>query len=151
MVRALKEGDTRKVAYLISRCLNEILTRDFTRAQLKFFYQRFTSAGLRKIATECTLFVAASGNRILGTASLDGDRVKAVFVNPSFHRQGIGRLLVRHVEDEARRRNLTGCILHANHQAIEFYEHVGYQKVKENHDHGLNLVIMRKDLNHRKA
>jgi hypothetical protein len=38
-----------------------------------------------------------------------------------------------------------------NHQVIEFYEHIGYQKANEINDHGLNLVIMRKELKNRKA
>jgi GNAT superfamily N-acetyltransferase len=112
-VRLFKEKDARKVSHLISRCLNEILSREFTHEQLKFFHRRFTPSGLRKIATQSAVFVAVSGDRILGTASLEGDRVRAVFVNPSFHRQGIGRLLMKHVEDEARRRNLTACTLHS--------------------------------------
>ena len=145
-VRLFKAGDARKLSYLISRCLKEILSLELTPEQLKFFYGRFTPAGLRKLATECTMFVVVSGNRILGTASLDCDRVKAVFVNPSFHRQGIGRLLMRRVEDEAIQRKVTVCSLHANHRATEFYEHIGYQRVKEIDDFGLNLVIMRKEL-----
>ena len=150
-VRLFKEGDARKVSYLISRCLNETLSREFTREQLKFFYGRFTPAGLRKIAREGTMFVAVSGDRVLGTASFDGDRVKAVFVNPSFHRQGIGRILMRHVEDEARRHKHVACTLHANHQAAEFYEQVGCQRVNEIDDYGLNLVIMRKKLRNPRA
>jgi hypothetical protein len=55
------------------------------------------------------------------------------------------------VEDEARRRDLAACVLHANHQDVAFYEHIGYQKVKDIDDHGLDLVIMRKELKDRKA
>ena len=52
---------------------------------------------------------------------------------------------MRRVEDEARERSLIACILHANQKATEFYERIGYQRVKEIDDYGLNLVIMRKE------
>src|ERR1044072_1143856 len=130
-IRPFREEDAQEVSALISRCLNETLSLEFTEAQLRFFYDRFSPDGLRRLATECTMFVAVEGKRILGTASLAGDRVKGVFVNPSCYRQGIGALLLNHLEDEARRRNITECVLHANHHASGFYERLGYRLVKE--------------------
>jgi len=140
------EEDAQEVSGLISRCLKETLSLEFTERQLQFFHSRFSPEGLRQLATECTIFVAVEEKRVLGTASLAGDRVKAVFVNPSLYRQGIGTLLLKHLEDEARRRNITMCVLDANHHATGFYERLGYRLVKEVCENGLNLVLMRKEL-----
>jgi len=50
------------------------------------------------------------------------------------------------VEDEARRQNITECVLHANHYATGFYERIGYRIVEDIYEDGLNLVLMRKEL-----
>jgi hypothetical protein len=94
-IRSFRAKDAQEVSRLISHCLKETLSLEFTERQLQFFYSRFSPDGLRQLATGCTMFVAFQEDRILGIANLDGGRVKAVFVNPSFHRQGIGMLLLK--------------------------------------------------------
>lgn len=71
--RLFRAKDAQEVSQLISRCLKEILSLEFTERQRRFFYSRFSPAGLRQLATECTMFVAIRGDRILGVASLDGE------------------------------------------------------------------------------
>jgi GNAT superfamily N-acetyltransferase len=146
VVRRFSEADALKVSRLISRCLNETLIADFTKDQLEFFHRRFTPGGLQRIAAECDMLVAVRGRQILGTASLENGRVKAVFVNPTLYRKGIGQLLMKHIEIEARRRGFDTCVLYSNRRATWFYAKVGYKRLKEVEDHGLKLVLMRKRL-----
>jgi len=48
------------------------------------------------------VFVALTGSRIIGTASLDSKIVRTVFVAPDVQRQGVGKLLMTEVERTAR-------------------------------------------------
>src|SRR5689334_5217896 len=132
VIRLFRYEDAPKASYLISRCLNEVLTADFTHSQLEFFSRRFTAGGLRTLAAQCALFVAIRGDRVLGISALDGDRVKAVFVNPRFHRRGIGRLLMTRVEAEARQRKVSAVIACSNRSASGFYRRIGYRWVFRN-------------------
>jgi len=50
---------------------------------------------LIKKAKSCFFIVALVDSSVVGTGSLDGERIKAVFVDPDFLRIGIGQALMR--------------------------------------------------------
>ena len=58
-----------------------------------------SSASLRELAKERVTFVAVEGTAIVGTASIGGDQVHAVFVHPARQGRGIGRHLWRTVRE----------------------------------------------------
>lgn len=92
-----------------------------------------------------TFFVALEGGRVVGTVALEGGRLKSMAVDTQG--QGVGRLLVDRLEEEARQRGLSGIDLHARITARAFYGKLGYT------EHGptflevtLPHVAMRKEL-----
>lgn len=76
------------------------------------------------------LFEAAAGSIALGTARMrivDGQaKAERVAVLRDERSRGVGRRLMRALEDCARRRRLRSVILHAQVTAIPFYERLGY-------------------------
>ncbi len=78
----------------------------------------------------CTHFMAAVDGRPVGTARLRiaGGRAKLerLAVLDEHRGRGIGSLLTRALEDEARRRGHGEVILGAQVRAIAFYERLGY-------------------------
>lgn len=64
------------------------------------------------------------------------------------HRKAkVGSLLLTKLEDEARRRNVTGIMLHAQLFALEFYKKHGYESVGAVFDEaGIQHLEMRKKL-----
>jgi putative acetyltransferase len=62
----------------------------------------------------------------IGFMMLGRNHLEALFVDPAFHGQGIGRALVR----EALRRSSILCVdvNEQNLQAIAFYEHLGFRR-----------------------
>ena len=89
----------------------------------------------RKLAVQRELFVVATVDaEIIGTAmaGYDGHRgwVYYVAVNPKHRRTGIGRALMSSVEEGLAR---LGCpklnlqVRASNHQAVAFYERLGYE------------------------
>jgi ribosomal protein S18 acetylase RimI-like enzyme len=89
----------------------------------------------RKLAVQRELFfVATTESHIVGTAmaGFDGHRgwVYYVAVRPSHRRKGIGRDLMRRVEEELERIGCTKLNLQvrtSNRGAVSFYERLGYQ------------------------
>ncbi|MEZ5776484.1 MAG: GNAT family N-acetyltransferase [Hyphomicrobiaceae bacterium] len=78
-------------------------------------------------------------------------RVSDVFVLPMFARQGIGTLLARHVEDEARRAGFTECAIRAPMNAEPFFRALGYQVSSHGvrtlpDDVDMQVVFMRRSL-----
>jgi predicted GNAT family N-acyltransferase len=80
----------------------------------------------------CAHFLALAAGEAVGTARLrmtpDG-RVKAerVAVRRPFRRAGVGRALMRALEDEARARGQRALVLNAQVAVVAFYERLGYR------------------------
>jgi len=79
----------------------------------------------------------------------------SVYVHPAFQKLGIGRLLLRAIEDEARRRGvhvLIGGIDADNHTSTKLHEQEGFNRAAHLHevafkfDRWLDLVLMEKKL-----
>lgn len=81
---------------------------------------------------EATHFVAYIDGEPVGTARLrwkDHLTAKAerVAVLKPYRGNGVGKLLMQALEEEARRKNATSIQLHAQIQAQRFYERLGYK------------------------
>ena len=88
--------------------------------------------------SEGPVWVAVSGERILGTASVtpkgDSLYVRGMAVLPSARGQRIGELLLTHVEQFAARENFRRLTLSTTpflFRAIRLYEHFGFQRTDE--------------------
>src|SRR5262249_60937901 len=110
-----------------------------------------TPPSLCELAKERVIFVAVEGNAIVGTASLGGDQVHAVFVHPVRQGRGIGKRLMEAVESAARARGERGLVLYASVSAVPFYEAGGWCIVREHRDGGAPLGVMTKSLDGRRA
>ena len=80
----------------------------------------------------CRHFLALAAGEAVGTARLretEGGRVKAerVAVRRSVRRSGIGRALMRALEDEARALGRRELVLNAQLPVLAFYERLGYR------------------------
>jgi predicted GNAT family N-acyltransferase len=80
----------------------------------------------------CAHFLALAAGEAVGTARLrvtDDGRVKAerVAVRRPFRRAGVGRALMRALEDEARARGQRELLLNAQVAVVAFYERLGYR------------------------
>lgn len=88
--------------------------------------------------SEGPVWVAVSGERILGTASVaskgDSLYVRGMAVLPSARGQRIGELLLTHIEQFAAAENFQRLILSTTpflDRAIRLYEHFGFQRTDE--------------------
>ncbi len=65
-------------------------------------------------------------DKAIGFMLLDGSHMEALFVDPAFHGLGVGRALV---EDAIRRHpGLSTDVNEQNHQAMGFYERLGFER-----------------------
>ena len=75
-------------------------------------------------------FVAREGDQLVGTARLrpvDGAaKAERVAVLESHRKRGVGRQLMRALEEEARARGLSRFVLNAQLEVVAFYEGLGY-------------------------
>jgi len=65
-------------------------------------------------------------NRPIAFMLLDGSHMEALFVDPACRNMGIGRLLVKHALNL--HPDLSTDVNEQNHQAVGFYEKMGFQR-----------------------
>ncbi|MFP8952050.1 GNAT family N-acetyltransferase [Natrialbaceae archaeon A-arb3/5] len=101
---------------------------------------------------EAVHFVAYDGNEAVGAARLreyedDVGKIERVAVLEPRRGDGIGRELIRTVEERARTLGFGTLLLHSQTRADDFYRQLGYERYGETFEKaGISHVEMRKSL-----
>jgi predicted GNAT family N-acyltransferase len=99
-----------------------------------------------------THLVAYEGDRPIGTARLREHtsgvaKIERVAVRESHRGRGVGRRLMRELENCARENDMDEAILHAQTRVTEFYANLGYDRTGDTFEEaGIPHVEMRKPL-----
>ncbi len=126
IIRSFESGEETEVSRLIVDNLILVNVIDYGEAavnQLAIFY---TPEWILRYAQSCEMLVALAGAEIVGTIALDHERVRSLFVRIDHQRQGIGKRLMRFIEEAARRQDMKQLNLLANVGAVEFYRKLGF-------------------------
>ena len=133
-IRPFYPGDSEEASSVITRCLQEVNSRDYTPSQIERLCSEFTPEKVRKRFGESS-FVAVHSKgedeEVVGTATLQEDELGSVFVHPDLHGRGVGKLLVLHVEEVARQRGVAVMRAYSSLTALTFYLYLGYEEVDE--------------------
>ena len=105
-----------------------------------------TPSKIIKKSRENIVYVAVKDKKIMGTATLAGNKVEAVYVHPRYHSLGVGKKLMEKLEEQARTKGYTKLILYASITAVGFYEKLKYKKIKKVSDgpYGENVYFTKK-------
>ncbi len=130
-IRHYKDCDAEEVSALITENLLQVNARDYGQAAVLQMARFYTPPWINEFAKNGEVLVAVEGDSIIGTAALDQERVRNVFVRIDRHGQGVGKLLMQAVEDAARKQGQPRLCLEASLYAVRFYEKLGYLRQKE--------------------
>lgn len=92
------------------------------------------------------VFVALLGENITGTASLDGDVIRSVFVDPAYQSGGIGRRLMEVIHATAASAGVGTLRVPSSITAEKFYAALGYQKIRDEFHGAERTIVMEKRL-----
>ncbi len=92
-----------------------------------------------RLRTGIQTFVALTGDRVVGTASFLMEKkfihggsyvghIEDVAVHPDFQGLGIGKSLVRRIQQEARKAGCYKVILNCKDHNVPFYERLGFRR-----------------------
>ncbi|MGV9215736.1 GNAT family N-acetyltransferase [Micromonospora sp. RB23] len=143
-IRAFRSEDGDALSALVVRCLREVNSRDYPAETIDRMCDHFTADRFRELAVERRIYVAEQDGRPVGTVSRDGNKVYTMFVDPDAHGHGIGRRLMRHVEELARAEGHTFMETGASHTGHGFYQRIGYTDVRVSDTaFGVNHILRR--------
>jgi N-acetylglutamate synthase-like GNAT family acetyltransferase len=89
-------------------------------------------------------FVAIVDGRVVGTASLSGDTVKSVFVDPDYQRSGVATKLMSAVENVALAQSVRALNVQSSITAQPFYAKWGFKIVREEFFGEERTIVMSK-------
>ena len=145
-IRPAQAGDAADISRVIIRALRETNAKDYTPDIIARVELSFSSAAVERLIDQRDVFVAEMDNRVVGTASLDGQTLRTMFVLPDVQGRGIGRLLVQRIERVARERQLGILTVPATVTAEAFYARLGFTAVREAYHGEERTIVMERVL-----
>lgn len=129
-IRPAVAQDAKVIAALIQRTLRVSNAADYSVAEISRVYAGFSAGGMLE-RIECQdVFVAEIDGEIVATVGYARGELWALFVVPERQRLGLGSMLVAHIEAHARRRGDAQLALSASLTGVEFYERLGYHRIR---------------------
>lgn len=125
-----------EISKIVIQNLLEINSKDYGIEFCKNSAKDFTiDKILEEFNKRTKVFVALENNIVVGTAGLDkswynddGEYwILTVFVDIAHHKQGIGKMLIKKIEEFAKEMKFKKLVIPASITACEFYHKLGYE------------------------
>ena len=113
MIRKYVPDDAEKLNRLFVRNLRLVNIRDYSKETVEALATHFTPDQITDLAKNSYMIVCTHEGGIVGTAVLDENRVRNVFVDMDMHKKGVGRFLMAEIETRAIKNDLTKIYFHA--------------------------------------
>ena len=145
-VREATDDDALAVSGVILKALRQSNAKDYSPGVIERVEASFIPSAVLNLFKQRKVFVALHDQRIVGTASLDGNTVRTMFVAPDVQRQGVGRRLIEAVEAAARIARVEVLVVPSSVTAEQFYARLGFQAVCDSFHGEERTVIMERTL-----
>jgi len=128
MIRLFSDEYAEQCRNIILRSLDGSPISKDVKLFLKGIYAK--KGYLESVAKRNPVFVYLRGDEVLAIASLEGNTLRRLFVNPKSQTQGIGTEMIKYREDIAKRKGYKKLIIHTFENNVEFYKKRGYSIIK---------------------
>ncbi|MEZ2332891.1 GNAT family N-acetyltransferase [Mesorhizobium sp. RCC_202] len=145
-IRRATDKDADVVSRVIIAALRETNARDYAPDIIARVEQSFSPPAMLEFFRKRKVFVAVIGETLVGTASLDGDTVRSMFVDPPFQGHGVGRRLMSAVEQAARADGVATLTVPSSVTAEPFYARLGFRAIRDSYHGDERTVIMERSL-----
>lgn len=145
-IRAAGDEDAGGIGLLIRKTIRISNAGDYPPAVIARVAKNFSESAVRAMLLRRRVLVAVEAGAVVGTAGLDGDVVRSVFVEPSRQGAGVGRGLMAAIETLAREAGAPRLLVPASLTAQGFYARLGYEVVREETHGEERTIVMAKSL-----
>lgn len=145
-LRAAKASDAPAIASLVELAYGHYVERiGFAPRPMQDDYTQVIRSSQVTIAEDQAAIIGV----IVLNADPEGFFIDNVAVHPSHRGRGVGRILLRFAEDEARRAGFDSIYLYTHEKMTEniaLYSRIGYEEYDRRRKDGFSLIYMRKPL-----
>lgn len=145
-VRPAASKDAAAISRVVLASLRESNSQDYPPDVIAQVERSFAPEVVTEQIAKRRVFVALLGEKIIGTAGLDGDVVRSVFVDPAHQKSGIGRHLMDVIHTTAANAGIGTVRVPSSITAEKFYAALGYQKIRDEFHGAERTIVMEKRL-----
>lgn len=145
-IRPATSKDAEAISRLVLAALRESNSLDYPPEVIAQVERSFSLEVVTAQLAKRKVFVALLGKKIIGTAGLDGDVVRSVFVDPAHQKGGVGRHLMDIIHATAVRAGIGAIRVPSSITAEKFYAALGYQKIRDEFYGAERTIVMEKRL-----
>lgn len=129
-VKLFQDKDADELSKLIEKTVVESNSEDYSKKAITVLIEHFSPENIIKFSRKKDILVAIEENKIVGTITLDGNRLSAMYVSPNQQGKGIGKNLIERLEKLAKQKGLEILRVRSSVTAFEFYKKMGYIKTR---------------------
>ena len=130
-IRLFRQSDVGALRQLIGAVIDVSYAAVYPPRALAFFKDFHAASRILERARAGVVLVAEEQGALVGTGSLVDGEIFAVFVHPERQRGGLGKALMRELEERARASGVTESLLSVSLPSKRFYEGLGYEIVED--------------------
>ncbi|MDE1166446.1 MAG: GNAT family N-acetyltransferase [Pseudomonas sp.] len=145
-VRLAAGEDAEAISQVIVAALRETNGLDYSPEVIARVEQSFTPQAIKLLMARREVYVILRGPLVAGTASLDGDVVRSMFVAPNDQGTGLGRQLMTVIMASALNAGVEVLRVPSSVTAQGFYAKLGFEKVRDEHHGEERTVVMQRRL-----
>jgi N-acetylglutamate synthase-like GNAT family acetyltransferase len=145
-IRPARASDAPAISRVIISALHVSNARDYAPEVIERVEQSFSVERVAQLIDTRQVLVAERNRQLLGTASLDGEVVRTVFIDPPMQGQGIGRLLMLAITRLAREQGIAELLVPSSLTARGFYQRLGFELQREVVDGAERTLVMARRL-----
>ena len=145
-LRVAHVEDAEAISALILAALQVSNAQDYPPQVIAQVRRNFTPAHILALLGQRQVYVATLKGRVVGTASLDAQVVRSVFVEPGLQGSGIGTKLMSTLETVAANKGVKVLKVPSSITAESFYRALGYAVERDEYFADERTIIMVKQL-----
>lgn len=127
-------SDVDKLLHIIIRCVKEVNSKDYEPWEIEKFLNGFTTERLSNSILNRHFYSVQYAGEIIGMGAVNQDTSQenqsyftTIFINPDFHRMGIGKKLIRFLEQDEWCLHSNLIEIPSSKSSHEFYHKLGYE------------------------
>jgi GNAT superfamily N-acetyltransferase len=130
-IREFRSSDLAVVKHLIHNTIDNCYTETYRKEAVQFFKQWHCDERILEDANKGYTIVLDKNSQIIGTGTILEDEIRRVFVEAKLQKQGLGKLIMRKLEEKAASLGFDVIKLDASIPSKEFYDSLGYVTLEE--------------------
>lgn len=131
IIRKFEKEDAVGIYKIIKECFESLEIGGHTKKGIALQIKYNSPKNLIKNSKKINYFVAEINEKLVGIGGYDQTKIRTFFVDPHYHKKGIGKKLLSKILEEAKNKGVKKLLVWSTFYAQPFYAKFGFAAHKE--------------------